>query len=61
MKNTQKLTTIGMLCTVAYLAAAFVRIPLVLFLKYEPKDIIIAIGGFLFGPPASFVMALVVS
>ena len=61
MKNTQKLTTIGMRCTVAYLAAAFVRIPLVLFLKYEPKDIIIAIGGFLFGPPASFVIALVVS
>ena len=43
--KTKKLTTFGMLCALAYVVAAVGRIPLVLFLKYDPKDIIIAIGG----------------
>ena len=47
--KTKKLTTIGMLCAIAYVAAAVGRIPLVLFLKYDPKDIIIAIGGLFCG------------
>lgn len=60
-QKTRKLTTIGMLCALAYIVVAFVRIPLVLFLKYEPKDVIITIGGLLFGPSASFVMTVLVS
>ena len=59
--KTKKLTTIGMLCTLAYAAAIVGRVPLVLFLKYDPKDIIIAISGFIFGPLASFSVALIVS
>ncbi len=59
--NTKKLTTIGMLCALAYLAVAVGRIPLVLFLKYDPKDVVIVIGGLIFGPCASFVIAFVVS
>ena len=59
--NTRKLTTIGMLCALAYGAAAVGRVPLVLFLKYDPKDSVIAISGLLFGPLASFWMAGVVS
>lgn len=35
-----------MLCAFAYAAAAVGRIPLILFLKYDPKDSIIAMGGF---------------
>ena len=31
------------------------------FLKYEPKDVVISIGGFLYGPLASAVIALIVS
>ena len=50
ISKTKKLTTISMLCALAYAAAAVGRIPLVLFLKYDPKDVIIAIGGLLFGP-----------
>jgi len=50
-----------MLCALAYAAAAVGRVPLVLFLKYDPKDIIIAIGGLIFGPAASFLIALIVS
>ncbi|MDE5804083.1 MAG: ECF transporter S component [Lachnospiraceae bacterium] len=59
--ETKKLTMIGMLCAVAYVTAVVGRIPIVLFLKYDPKDIVIAIGGMLFGPFASFSVALVVA
>ncbi|MDE7271804.1 MAG: ECF transporter S component [Lachnospiraceae bacterium] len=59
--NTRKLTTVGMLCALAYVAAAVGRIPLVLFLKYDPKDVVIAIGGFLFGPLTAFAVTMIVS
>ena len=61
IKRTKKLTTTGMLCALAYVVAAVGRIPLVLFLKYDPKDIIIAISGLIFGPLTSFLIALIVS
>ena len=59
--KTKKITTIGMLCALAYAATVFGRVPLVLFLKYDPKDIIIAISGMIFGPLTSFSVALIVS
>ena len=59
--KTKKLTTIGVLCAIAYTAAAVGRVPLVLFLKYDPKDIIIAISGLIFGPLTSFLIAFIVS
>lgn len=59
--KTKKLTTVGMLCAFAYAAAVIGRIPLVLFLKYDPKDIIIVIGGLIFGPVTSLFVALIVS
>ena len=59
--KTKKLTTVGMLCTFAYVATAIGRVPLVLFLKYDPKDIIIAISGLIFGSLTSFSVALIVS
>ena len=57
----KKMVTLAMLAAIAYLMVNLVRIPVVLFLKYEPKDVIITIGGFLFGPMASFIISLVVS
>ena len=51
----------AMLAAFAYMIMALMRIPVVLFLKYEPKDVIITIGGFLLGPMASFIVSLVVS
>lgn len=59
--KTKKLTTIGMLCALAYVVAVVGRIPLILFLKYDPKDIIIVIGGLIFGPLTSFIISLIVS
>ena len=61
ISKTKKLTTIGMLCTLAYAATVVGRIPLVLFLRYDPKDIIIVIGGFIFGPITSFAVTVIVS
>ena len=60
-RKAKNITTPAMLCALAYAAAAAGRIPLVLFLKYDPKDIVIAIGGLLLGPLASFTAALIVS
>lgn len=59
--KTKKLTITGMLCAFAYAAVTFGRLPVVLFLKYEPKDIIIVIGGLIFGPLTSFAIAAIVS
>lgn len=52
---------LAMLAAVAFMLVALIRIPVVLFLNYEPKDVIITIGGFLLGPMASFVISLVVA
>ena len=59
--STRRLTMIGMLCAIAFVIVAFVRIPVVAFLKYEPKDVVITIGGFLFGPLSAFLVSAVVS
>lgn len=61
ISKTKKLTTIGMFCTLAYIAAAVGRVPLVLFLKYDPKDVIIAIAGLIYGPLASLTVTVTVS
>lgn len=59
--STKKLVLLAMLAAVAYLIVALVRIPVVLFLKYEPKDVVITIGGFLLGPMASLIISTLVS
>lgn len=59
--SVKKLVLLAMLAAVAYMIVSLVRIPVVLFLKYEPKDVVITIGGFLLGPMASFIISLVVS
>lgn len=59
--SVKKLVLMAMLAAVAYMIVALVRIPVVLFLKYEPKDVVITIGGFLLGPMASFIISALVS
>lgn len=62
-KNTsvRKMALLALLAAVAYIMVALIRVPVVMFLSYEPKDVIITIGGFLFGPLAAFFISLVVS
>ena len=59
--SVKQMVMLALLAAMAYMIVSLVRIPVVLFLKYEPKDVIITIGGFLFGPMASFVVSLLVS
>jgi len=56
----QKMVAIAMLCALAF-TVAHVRIPIVAFLRYEPKDVIIMLGGFLYGPLAVVAMSVIVS
>ena len=51
----------ALLCAMAYISVALVRIPVVSFLKYEPKDVLLVIGGFLYGPITGGAMAVIVS
>lgn len=51
----------AMLAALAIAADMFLRIPGIGgFLTYEPKDVILTIGGFIFGPIAGIVMSLLV-
>ncbi len=59
--SVKKLVLTAMLAAVAYVIVTLVRIPVVLFLKYEPKDVIITIGAFLLGPWTGLVCSLIVS
>ncbi len=62
--STKKLVLIAMLSALAYLLVALIRIPIMPvlpFLKYEPKDVVITVGGFILGPWAAFLSSLLVS
>ncbi len=57
-EKVKKMTATAMLCALAYLVT-FIRIPVVLFLEYGPADIIIALGGFIFGPLTALTISVV--
>lgn len=61
MNKTTKLVLIGLLSAVAFVFVLFGRIPMVLFLNYDPKDIVIAIGGFILGPLSALFISICVS
>ncbi len=61
IRKTKKLTTISMLCTLAYIAAVIGRVPIVLFLRYDSKDVVIAIGGLIFGPLTALAITVIVA
>ena len=62
MKDKTRRTVItGMLCALAYTTAVVGRVPMVLFLKYDPKDVVIAAGGLLFGPLTALAAAVTAS
>ena len=63
-RKANKLTVMAMLCALAFVAVVAIRIPLipiVPFLEYEPKDVIIMTGGFLFGPMSAALISIIVS
>lgn len=65
--STQAMVSCAMLCAVAY-ALTFIShyvmpamIPAAPWLKYDPKDIVIALGGLLFGAAPAVMMSVVVA
>ena len=63
MKSEQikQMVVMALLAALAYVVMVFIRIPVISFLKYEPKDVIITIGGFIYGPLASLSISLIVT
>lgn len=62
--DVKKLVVLSLMTAIAYSAVFFFRmsvIPIAPFLDYEPKDVIITIGGFMFGPVAALIMSLATS
>lgn len=60
-EHIKSLCSMAMLTAIAIAADLLLRIPNIGgFLTYEPKDVILTIGGFLFGPIQGITMSLVV-
>ena len=59
--NTRQMVMLALLAALAYVAMMVGRVPVVLWLKYDPKDVILAISGFLYGPVAAFATTSVVA
>lgn len=60
----RKIILLAILSAMAYLLVLVINIPIVPgveFLKYEPKDVAITIGAFLFGPFEAILISIVVS
>lgn len=62
LASVRTLAALGMLTALAYAVMAVCKIipPIGGFLSFDLKDTVMAIGGFLFGPAAALVMAIVV-
>ena len=57
----KKLCVMAVLAAMAYVVMMVGRIPVIMFLKYDPKDVIITFAGFLYGPVSALLISLVVS
>ena len=59
----KRLTLLAMFAAVAFVVMLVGRIPISMvdFLKYDPKDIVIVISGFIAGPAAAFTVTVVVA
>ena len=61
--DVKKLATMAMLVALAYAVMAAVHLPLMAaapFLKYDPKDVVLLIGAFLYGPISGVAMSFTV-
>ena len=59
--DVKKLATMAMLVALAYVVTVVTRFPLMAaasYLKYDPKDVVLLIGAYLFGPLAGAAMSV---
>lgn len=57
----KQLVFIALLTSIAYTVMVVGRIPMIAFLKYDPKDIVILISGMAFGPGITIMMTFITS
>ena len=57
----KQMVVMALLAALAYVVMVLIRVPVISFLKYEPKDVIITIGGFIYGPLAAVAISLIVT
>jgi len=62
-QRVKRITTVAMLAAISYVTVVISHQlpPVVLFLKYDPKDIFIALGGLIWGPLTALSVSVVVS
>jgi riboflavin transporter FmnP len=60
-ERTKKMATLAMLSALAFIVMMFIRIPVVLWLSYEPKDVVIAMAGFIYGPMSALIMSAILA
>ncbi len=56
---TEKLVVLSMLSAIGFISMMLIKIPVIGFLKYEPKDIFITFAGFIYGPLAALACGIV--
>ncbi len=56
--KSKRIIVLAMFASIAFVVMVVGRVPVVLFLKYDPKDVIITICGFIFGPLSAFLYLL---
>ncbi|MCL2456935.1 MAG: ECF transporter S component [Defluviitaleaceae bacterium] len=63
ISDIKKLTALAMLTSMAFLVGALLRLDGVFLphLTYDPKDVVILMGGFMFGPLSALFMSFVVA
>lgn len=60
--SSKKIALVGLFCAIAYvftLLGGLLPVSVAGFLKYDPKDIIVAIAGFILGPSSALVISIV--
>ncbi len=59
--KTLRLCVVAMMTAMAYVAMVFLKIPVVLFLSYEPKDVLLALIALLVDPVAGILATVAVA
>ena len=59
--KTKELTSLAVFAAVAFVAMVLIKVPVVQWLKYEPKDIILVIASFIYGPVPGLFAAIAVA
>lgn len=57
----KELTSLAVFAAVAFVSMVVIKVPIVEWLKYEPKDIILVIASFIYGPVCGLAAAVAVS